>query len=39
MSSKVSKDSDCSQFPIKTSAKYYHPTIWTQGQGKWAKVA
>jgi len=24
---------------VKTSAKYYHLTVGTQGQAKWAKVA
>ena len=36
-SSEVSKDSDCTQFWIKTSTKYYHLTVWAQGQVKWAK--
>ena len=27
------------QYPVKTSAKYYHLTIGVQGQAKWAKVA
>jgi len=26
-------------FPIKTSAKYYHLTVWAQGKVKWAKMA
>jgi len=26
-------------FPIKTLVKYYHLTVWTQGQVKWANVA
>jgi len=26
-------------YPNKTSAKYYHLTVWAQGQVKWAKVA
>jgi len=25
------------QFPVKTSAKYYHLTVGAQGQAKWAK--
>jgi len=26
-------------FPIKTTAKYYHLSVWAQGQVKWAKLA
>jgi len=26
-------------FPVNTSAKYYHLTVGTQSQAKWAKVA
>jgi len=36
---KVSKDSDFSLVSKKTSVKYYHLTVWAQGQVKWAKVA
>ena len=36
---KLSKDSDCSLISNKTSDKYYHLTVWVQGQVMWAKVA
>jgi len=27
------------EFPVKTSAKYYHLTVGAPGQAKWAEVA
>jgi len=36
---KYQKTQIVAEFPIKTSAKYYHLTVWAQGQVKWAKVA
>jgi len=36
---KYQKTRNVAQFPVKTSAKYYHLTVGAQGQAKWAKVA
>jgi len=34
---KYQKTQFVAYFPIKTSAKYYHLTVWAQGQVKWPK--